>query len=257
MTAAARLVALYPAPVREVWADELADATAAAGPSAWPNIVTGAADMWLHPQLWPAAAAVQRRLRLTVLVLAIGLGGWLVMLRLGEPGVDVSHGGSRLVFLGSGLALAVGLVVSAPRARLEVDSLLGLLRLVIRRLALPVGLTATIPFLAHSRVAAHPTELMGMVLTAYLWTVLVALCLQACRVVASCREYVVPPSPRRQAFGTGLAALGLGGVAVLCLAHLAANQATSGALVEGLMLMPLAGLLAHLASACVADSAHA
>lgn len=257
MSTAARLVRLYPAPVREVWANELEDATAAAGLRAWPSIVAGAADMWLHPQLWPADAAVQRRIRLTVLVVTAGLAGWLVVLRLGEPGVDVSHGSSRLVFLGSGLAVAVGLVSSAPRARLEVHTVLGLLRLAARRLTLPVGLAATLPLLARSQAAAHPTGLFAMVLAAYLWTVLVVFCLQVCRVVAGCREYVVTPSPRRQAFGTGLAALGLGGVAFLCLAHLASDQATSGALVEGLLLMALAGLLAHLASACVGDSAHA
>lgn len=55
MSAADRLVRLYPAAFRDRWGEAMVEEVRAAGWRGWSDALRGAADLWLHPVLWPVA----------------------------------------------------------------------------------------------------------------------------------------------------------------------------------------------------------
>jgi hypothetical protein len=71
MSAATLLTGLYPPAVRERWGADISREVSASGIRSWPDTLTGAARLWLHPSDWPETFAGQTRRVLTVTLFAI------------------------------------------------------------------------------------------------------------------------------------------------------------------------------------------
>ncbi|WP_134728268.1 MULTISPECIES: hypothetical protein [Amycolatopsis] len=243
MSWAARLVRLYPASLRSRWGAGLEDEARAAGWRRLPNLVVGALDMWVHPVVWPADSAAQRRSRASALVFAAGLSGWL----LGHVAVEdsllpenVVHSWAANI---SDVLVLAGLVLVVPLPRLSVRAMLRLVAQALRRLAVPVVIGGAVYVAANLSASLSPglriTLLVGW------WLALVLGSVQVCTVVAGLDpEDVVAPEPGRLWWGIGMvaAALAVGGGVVLW------STVVDG--VTGLLPLVLGGALLVLTALC-------
>jgi hypothetical protein len=208
MSAAERLVRLYPAAVRERWGEGLVEDARAAGWRAWPDLLRGVADMWLHPVVWPADSRAQRLRRAATLGVAVALFTLMLGHAAGEQGVPLGSapGGAWLVRGCGGLVL-FGVLLAAPRPRLSRAAASALLRRTARLLTVPVLLAAAVVVLAHLDTGpAGPGEHLA---ADGWWAILAAGAVQACRVVAGLgTATVVAPSAWRLNLGLGSLAAG-------------------------------------------------
>ncbi|MFC4907257.1 hypothetical protein [Actinomadura gamaensis] len=203
MTAARVLARLYPAAVREQWGPDLEAEIAAAGWRSWWNTLLGAADLWLHPGLWPARSRAQRRLRTTALATSITALCWFVA----HVGVETDDalsrraGHSPLLTAGVAIMLA-GLALIAPLPRPEAAALRVLLRTAVARFALPAALAAAVVATVRFAPLAHPPPLARGVLLAAWWTAVALGAARAGLIVAELGARVlVPARPGRLGLG--------------------------------------------------------
>lgn len=221
------LVRLYPAAFRDRWGasmeadhgcdrglDRRADhgldheagrrtAGGSAGWRAWVSLLAGAADMWLHPVIWPADRRAQRRERAAVLALAVAALVGLLGHAAGELGVPLRTApGGVWIARASAVLLLLGLVLVAPLPRPTRAAATALLGRAVRRLLPPLVAVVAFVAVAHRYgpvIAARPWRLVAV---AGWWAALAAMGVQACRVLAGLGGTAVrPPRPRRLRLG--------------------------------------------------------
>jgi hypothetical protein len=189
MTASDALLRLYPAAFRERWGDELRAEVDHAGWRSWPNVITGALDLWLHPAIWPVDWPAQRNSRTAAMAMLVTVACWLVAHLTIEPGAPAY----ARALNASAILLAIGFALLTPWPR-AVGRLLGR---AIRMLTAPV-LLAVGAILAQGH-APHP-----LLLTAW-WTSWAFGLIQGCRVVAALGpDVVIPPSLVRTRLGVAV-----------------------------------------------------
>ncbi|MGF1429056.1 hypothetical protein [Kitasatospora sp. LaBMicrA B282] len=231
------LVRLYPQAFRERWGEQaLADETRAAGWRAWPGLLLGIADIWLHPALWPADSRLERRERAATLAVTAALTSAALGHFAAEQGAPLAAlPGSRLPGTGSLLLLLAGLALVAPVPRLTLAAVAVLAR-AARRLALPAALAAAAIAAAHlgaPRLADTPWRFAVL----GLWWGAVALgTVRICRTIGALTTPVIF-APRRARLRLGLALLSAGATlagaqvlrSALCSAHPDLLTAAAGA----------------------------
>ncbi|MBV6700448.1 hypothetical protein [Kitasatospora aureofaciens] len=212
MSGANGLVRLYPAAFRERWGADLADEMRAAGWKAWPGLLAGIADMWLHPTVWPADSRTQRRERAAVLALAVALAtGYVGNLATEQGARFTTAPGGQWTGPATTALLLLGLALVAPRPRLDGAALRALFGTAVRRLAAPVAAGAGLVALAHSAAgAAIGASDWRYAALACWWAALAVAAVQACRTVADAGRAMVAPRPGR--LRAGLASLAAAGV---------------------------------------------
>ncbi|MGF6886397.1 hypothetical protein ABIA39_004829 [Nocardia sp. GAS34] len=208
------LIRLYPRPCRERWGDELHETVRATGFRSWPNVATGALDMWLHPTLWPTRHGGQRRARAAAMAIAVAGDGWFV------ANLTTEDGGSRFppILHGCGLALAVGLLLVAPRPRGNRRALGVLIRRCVLGLALPAVLIAGVVLLVHTgTVSAASPPAPRLATLGIWWGAWLLAAANGCRMLANLGpDIAVAPGRRRSIAGTAvLTATGVVTAAVL------------------------------------------
>ncbi|MEZ0094914.1 hypothetical protein [Streptacidiphilus sp. EB129] len=179
------LVRLYPAAFRDRWGAALVEEAQAAGWRAWPNLLAGIADMWLHPAVWPAESRAQRRERAAALAITVAVLAGLFGYVAGEQGVPLSSApGGGWTGKACTVLLLLGLALVAPLPRPTRAAVTVLLARAVRRLGGPAVLVAGLVaamHLAPREVAAAPWH--GLVV-AYWWTVLAVGAVQLSRIFA-------------------------------------------------------------------------
>ncbi|MBF9069948.1 hypothetical protein [Streptacidiphilus fuscans] len=219
MTVRQGLVRLYPAAFRDRWGasmasddgwDRAADhepgrrtAGTAAGWRTWVSLLAGAADIWLHPVIWPVDRRAQRRERAAVLALAVAALVGLLGHAAGELGVPLRTApGGAWIARASAVLLLLGLVLVAPLPRPTRAAATALLGRAVRRLVPPLVAVVAFVAVAHRYgpvIAASPWRLVAV---AGWWAALAAVGVQACRVLAGLGGTAVrPPRPRRLRLG--------------------------------------------------------
>jgi hypothetical protein len=203
------LIRMYPAPFRERYGAAIEDEAAARGWRAWPNLLVGAVDMWLHPSVWPADSTAQRLHRAITMAAATAASSWYVGHLVTERANDVSL--PERAFTLCGLLMALGFALTVPRPRWNIAALAALVRLAAGRLVAPAALAV----LVIAALQAHPhalfTDSGKRLLLALWWAAQGLFLVQGCRFVAGLDEELTrPPSRRRLHAGMSvLAAAGL------------------------------------------------
>jgi hypothetical protein len=192
MSGASRLVGLYPAPFRQRWGPELELQVREAGPRAWPGVVCGVVDMWLHPVVWPAENVDRRLSRASVLAVSATVACWYFAHFVAEmASIRPGRLDACLVLM------TIGLVLVTPRPRLTIANV----ALLVRGAAAPALLATVV-------VAAVHLDVTGPVLRFTLlvgWYLALATgAVQSCRLLA--RVTADPPHPRRLTWGMWLLA---------------------------------------------------
>jgi hypothetical protein len=205
MTASRLLLRLYPPAFRERWGEDLCAEADRAGWRYWPNLVTGALDLWLHPAIWPTAWPAQRNSRTAALAILVTTACWLVAHLTTEPGARAY----AIALDACSLVLAAGLALLTPLPR--VRALDRLLVRSVRLLTVPVLLGAAAVLTVH--VVPHLAGLVAW------WTAWGLVLIQGARAVAGLGpDVVVPPSLTRTRLGvavlTGASAGAAGTIAV-------------------------------------------
>ena len=204
------LVRLHPAAFRERWGAELEADASAAGRGSWPGLLSSAADLWLHPVVWPAESASQRRHRAAATAFALTLATWFVG-RAGtanDPRLTWRAHHALNVTECAALML-LGVVVIMPLPRPTARAVAALLRKSLKALAAPAVLFAAQLALVHAlHPAAHSTA--RLLITASYWLTLALAAVQAARIVGTVSTYAVTP-PRSARLRLGIAILALGG----------------------------------------------
>jgi peptidoglycan/LPS O-acetylase OafA/YrhL len=215
VSAVSWLVRLYPASLRDRWGDCLTDEVSVGGWRRLPNLLLGALDMWVHPVVWPADSAAQRRRRAAVLAFVVGLGGWLIgHLTVEESGLPASLTHSWTLNL-CDLLVLLGLLLVVPLPRLSIAGLARFTGEVVRKLAVPVLIGGAV--LARANLATPMSTGTRTVLLVSWWVALVLGAIQVCGVVGGLGpDLTRPPHPVRLRLGIGA---------------LAASYAISGAVV--------------------------
>jgi hypothetical protein len=212
------LLRLYPVAFRVRWGEDLCADAESAGRRSWPNLVTGAVDMWLHPAIWPTAWPAQRNSRAAAMAILITVACWLVAHLTTEPGSP----GYALALDGCAILLGVGLLLLAPLPRISASGLL--LGRSARMLAVPVLLAGIVVVVANSPL--DPVGQPGLRLLVLLawWGSWVLGVIQGCRVVAGLGpDVVIPPALSRTRLGvavlTAASAAAAGTIAVFAALH--------------------------------------
>lgn len=197
------MVRLYPIAFRQRWGDELEAELRAAGWRAWPGLLVGILDMWLHPALWPAESRELRRTRVAAMAIAVTVAGWLVAHLITEQG---SAGYAR-VLDGCALGVVVGLGLAAPRPRLSWRTFAAVWRHAVRRLGAPVILGAAVLLVVHIGLADRASLPVRVVVLTGWWTTWALGVVQGCRILVHLEpELFVPPRPVRSQWGVGVLA---------------------------------------------------
>ena len=241
MSMAKGLVRLYPNALRDRWGRGLEAEVQAAGWRAVPNLVMGIASMWLHPVVWPAGSAAQRRGRAAVLACVVGLTGWLVGHAVAEDGALLPN---RLahswLMTASDVLVLVGLLLVAPYPRLTPAAIRRIIRQSVQRLVVPAAFGIAVVVWVHLHSATTSATVRHLVLAAW-WATLVGGSVQACRLVADLSKGpVVPPHMPRLRLGMWALVLALGdGGAIVVLSALSrgAHVALSAALGTAMILL--------------------
>jgi hypothetical protein len=210
MSISGALLRLYPAAFRERWGEDLRAEADRAGWRSWPNLVTGALDMWLHPAIWPTSWPAQRNSRTAAMAILVTTACWLVAHLTTEPGSHAYTAARNAC----ALVLAAGLALLAPLPRIRA---LGTLFLRSARMfAGPVLLGAAAVLAQH--IAPHPLVLIAW------WAGWALALIQGSRVVARLGpDVVIPPSLSRTRLGvavlTGASAGAAGTIVVFAALH--------------------------------------
>jgi hypothetical protein len=142
MTVAQWLVRLYPRAFRDRWGADLAAEVRASGPRSWPNLLAGAADVWLHPAVWPARSVAQRQTRVAAMAVIVTGIGWFAAHLTVEDTPDLP----RVLDL-CAVAVLAGLVLVAPWP--APATLMAIGRRLLRRLAGPAVLGFAVIVVVH------------------------------------------------------------------------------------------------------------
>jgi hypothetical protein len=200
--------ALYPPPVRDRWGPEIDAAVADAGLRAWPDTLTGAARLWLHPADWPETRPGQTRRTVAVALFAV-LAVAALLLRAIEPSptltADTRHPAPRLWH--APIRQAAALAAPLPHR----TALRGLARHAVRTLTLPAVAVLALFLLARTGAPARPSAPVAAALLTYYWATLTFTAYRTCTLIARAARTATLPSTRRLTTaltltGTGLAA---------------------------------------------------
>lgn len=203
------VVGLYPRAFRDRWGHELADEAERTGwRGGWP-LLRAVAGMWLHPAIWPADSAVERRRRVAALAVVVTGVGWLIahaVLELtGAVPRALAHSWLLTVF---DLTTFLGFALSLPLPRLRRASMTHLALVIAQRLVGPFLLGAVIVLIANHGLLSGAVG-RYLVVPAW-WLALFLGVAQAVRTVADVElADVLVPSGRRLGIGLWLAAIGL------------------------------------------------
>ncbi|MEU1599165.1 hypothetical protein ABZ468_41760 [Streptomyces sp. NPDC005708] len=209
MNAAPLLTRLYPPAVRERWGEDISNAVSACGIRSWPDTLTGAARLWLHPADWPETFTGQTRRVLTVALFALTAATGL-LLRSAEPSTtftaDIRHPATSLWLI----PLLLGVVLAAPLPPLNGRALRSMTATAVRTLAAPTAAVVVLCLAAWSGMAEHLTGFADIVVVIYYWLTLGFVALRLCVLVARIAQAAALPTARRLSaallcIGTGLA----------------------------------------------------
>jgi hypothetical protein len=193
--------------------------------------------MWVHPVVWPADSAAQRRRRAAGLAFVLGLTGWLIGHLAVEVAVLPSSVTHSWTVNCSDVLTLVGLVLVVPLPRLSRRALLALAGKRARKLAAPVVVGALVVLRANLSGAVSPD--LRVALQIGWWLVLVLGAVQVCHLVAGLdAELLIPPHPLRLRAGVGVLAAALasaGAIVLFCASSVGASPLSSVAL-GGLLL---------------------
>ncbi len=229
------MVRLYPVAFRQRWGEELEAAMRAAGWRAWPGLVIGIVDMWLHPALWPAESRELRRTRVAAMAITATVAGWFVAHLTTEQG----SAGYAKILDGCAVGVVLGLVLAAPRPRLSHQALTAVVRHTVRRLAAPAILGAAVLLAVHSGLADLASVPVRVVVLTAWWTTWALGVVQSCRILVHLEPALfVPPRPVRSQLGIGVLAATTAVAAATILVF-----ATSGAHSPALAVVTGIGLL--------------
>jgi hypothetical protein len=240
MISARMLVRLYPESIRRRWGSALESEVRAAGWQAWPNLVSGIADMWLHPAIWPAHSRAQRHQRAVTMAVTVAAACWLLTHAATELDTALPAGIARGWPMSAWTLLTLlGLGLIAPRPRLTRDAAITVLRRVVSRFAAPAMLAAGVVAGVHTGVDAAAPALLRPLLLACWWIALALGAIQSCRIVASLgADVAVPPRQGRLRLGLWiLAAAGMVPAPVLLGASAAGGRLDLSSAVSGLGLL--------------------
>jgi hypothetical protein len=208
MTVNRMLVRLYPQSFREHWGSALEADAQSAGWRSWPNLLAAVIDMWLHPVVWPARSASQRRYRAATMALTITLTIWFV----GRAAVashsalsGQAHRAWNLTDCAELMLLGMALVLPLPR--LTQHAMTTLLRRVFQALAAPMILGVGALVFADS---AAPTTMSKsrLLVVGCFWLALALGVIQAGRILGTLdTSLVVPPRPARLRLGIAILAV--------------------------------------------------
>jgi hypothetical protein len=162
--------------------------------------------LWLHPVIWPATSPAQRRVRAAHLIFTVSAIGWLTGHAVLEMtrAVPRSLAHSWILTLSDGLTiLGLALVLPLPRPRYG-----ALLKLTIRRLAVPVLLGALVVAVANETDVSTASPVLRWTVVTCWWLALAAGVIQLIRVLTGFGA-VRAPGPLRLRLGLWLATLGL------------------------------------------------
>lgn len=214
-----RVVRLYPAAFRDRWGPALVEDVAAAGWRAWPNLLAGIADMWLHPAIWPADSRAQRRGRTATLAITAAVFAALFGRAAEAQGIALASApGGRWTAPACAALFLLGLVLVAPLPRPSRAAATALACRTIRRLAAPVALGVGMVVLARRHADAVVAGPWHHLAIGCYWTVLVLGAVQACRIFTGLGpDILIAPRPGRLRAGLWslVAASVLGGSMVL------------------------------------------
>jgi hypothetical protein len=189
MRASALMARLYPPAVRERWGAEISHQVAESGIRSWPDTVTQAARLWLHPSDWPETLAGQTR-RVLAVALFVIVGATALLFRA-TSSVDLRHPVTSL-WLAPILA-GIGLAAPLPRTA----TLRRLTSVTIRTLAAPALAMLALYVTAHSGLVEHPSGPVGAALIGYYWATLGFTALSLCTLVARVGRTATMPGTRR------------------------------------------------------------
>ena len=215
MSAARRLIGLYPRPFREQWGEDIEREVHARGARSWPNLARGIVDSWLHPMIWPADTDRRRRARASVMAIATTATCWYLIHFAAEMDPRFAAGTPRAAGLNACMLLMLaGLALVAPRPRLNRHAAVTMLAQLVRGFALPAGLAAAVAIWAPTATGAPPALRFTALITWYGALALAAV--QSCRIAAQLGRLVAEP-PRRGPLRIGLYTLtaadaGAGGI---------------------------------------------
>ncbi|MDT7804726.1 MAG: hypothetical protein QOI78_8159 [Actinomycetota bacterium] len=204
MTVAQGLVRLYPRAFRDRWGADLAADVGASGARSWPNLLVSAADVWLHPAVWPARSASQRQARVAAMaVIVTGLGWFAVHLTVEDAR------GLPQALDACAVAVVAGLVLVAPRPAPATLTVLG--RRLLRGLAGPAVLGVLVVAVVHGSDGSFAPPIRLTLLLCW-WGAWGLAVIQVARVVAGIGPSASVP-PRRFRLGvrvlaTSAAAIG-------------------------------------------------
>jgi hypothetical protein len=206
MSITRRLVGLYPRPFRDRWGPALESEASTTGWRSSPNLALTLVGMWLHPVIWPAASTAQRRVRAAYLIFTVSAIGWLI----GHAALEMTGAVPRSlahswILNCCDVLMILGLTLVLPVPRLRYGPLL---KLAIRRLALPVLLGALVVIVANDPTASSASPSFRWTVVGCWWLALAAGLVQAIRVITSF-DAVRAPGPLRLRFGLWIATLGL------------------------------------------------
>jgi len=190
------MAGLYPPAVRERWGGEISHQVAESGIRSWPDTLTEAARLWLHPSDWPETLAGQTRRVLAVALFAITTVTALLV-RATEPSAiltaDVRHPVTSLWLA----PILLGIGLSTPLPSLRLATLRRLITLVIRTLTVPALAVLAMYLTARSGLIEHPSRTAHAALIAYYWATLGFTALRLCTLIARVARTAAMPSTRR------------------------------------------------------------
>ncbi|MFI7589161.1 hypothetical protein ACIB24_19020 [Spongisporangium articulatum] len=227
-------VGLHPRPFRDRFGADLLAEARTDGWHAVPDVLRSL-SIWLHPAVWPAASAAQRRLRvhLSATGLALLCGYLVACVQELDPAVPRRGAAAPVIGLATAL-LGVGTVVILPRPR-DVRVLVRIGSAGVRRLIAPVFVAGVVVACANGVLPASGVP--PRLLVVLWWMSLAAAAFQSCRTLAGTSpETCVPASSARLRVGLTVLAAG----ALLAGAVLTA----ASTVVPGLVLLALSAALA-------------
>lgn len=203
------LLRLYPAAFRKRWGAALEADASAMGSRSWPGLLASAADLWLHPVVWPAESASQRRHRVAATAFTLTLATWLV----GRAGTAndprLTWRAHRALNVTECAALMLlGVVMIMPMPRPTAQAVTALLRRSVKALSVPALLfAAELAFVHAFHPAAH--SVTRQFVTASYWFTLALSAAQAARIVGTIStSAITAPRPARLRLGIAILAVG-------------------------------------------------
>ncbi|HTI21258.1 MAG TPA: hypothetical protein VL652_09710 [Kutzneria sp.] len=201
MRMSAALVRLYPPAIRRRWGSDIEREVELAGPRSWPDTITGAGRLWLHPGDWPETGPGQTSRVVATALAALAVALTLVLRATGPTPLtaDIDQPATSVWLL----PILLGLVTAAP---LPGPSTVRLMAVAAR------GLVPSVLALTLLYLAAHvgPLGLPRPLLLGYYWATLGFVGIHLCLLTARVGRIAVMPGPRRLhlallAIGAGLA----------------------------------------------------